>query len=107
LSAPYAEYEEVATAGTMDERTGSQAHDETDTGSSPAPTTTGTGAAMRRKLAEEEHRLVHEGRELVEKARERLDEDVRKLHDEERRVAEGLKDSTPGKVWVGSTPLIS
>jgi membrane protein len=91
--------EEVATAGTMDERTGRQAHDETETGSSPAPTTTGTGATKRRKLAEEEHRLVHEGRELVEKARERLDEDVRKLHDEERRVAEGLKVSTPGKVW--------
>jgi membrane protein len=52
-----------------------------------------------RKLAEEEHRLVDEGREFFEKARERLDEDVRKLHDEERRVAEGLKDSTPGKVW--------
>jgi hypothetical protein len=63
----------------MDERTGSHAHDETDTGSSPAPTTAATLAAMRRKLAEEEHRLVDEGREFVEKARERLVDDIRKL----------------------------
>jgi membrane protein len=99
LLAPYAEYEEVATAVTIDEGTGSQAHDGTDTGSSLAPSATGTGATMRQKLAEEEHRLVDEGRELVERAREHLDEEVRKLRDEERRVAEGLKVSTPGKVW--------
>jgi hypothetical protein len=34
---------------------------------------------MRRKLAEEGHRLVDEGREFVEKARGRLDDDIRKL----------------------------
>jgi membrane protein len=85
---------------TIDEGSGSQAHDTVaPTGPIATGASTGPGDTAWRKLLDEEHRLADEGRELLEKARERLDEEVRLLLEEERRVAERVKASTPGKIW--------
>jgi membrane protein len=45
-----------------------------------------------REMLDKEHRLVSEGREL-------LHEEVSELRQVERRVAERVKESTPGKIW--------
>jgi membrane protein len=96
----YAEYEEVTPAVSIDEGTGSQARDRAGAaGASPALTATETGPTKRRRVSDEERRLVEEGRQRVGKAREHLDEHARGLLDVERHVAERVKASTPGNIW--------
>jgi membrane protein len=87
-----------------DEGTASQAHD--NGASSPNGSGSGLAARHRQGSSHEEPRLVDRGRELldkehrlVEEGRELLHEEVGELLEVERRAAERVKASTPGKIW--------
>jgi membrane protein len=90
-----------------DEGSAGQAHDRGGPNvARTAGAATGLGAKKPRGLIDEEHRLADRGRELLERehrlvneGRDLLHEEVSELREVERRVAERVKVSTPGRIW--------